>query len=144
MSIIYGKSEACQLTTVKKLLDSAHLPFEDIDAHFQNYIVASSEGAAIGAIGVECHKSDGLLRSFVVDESYRGKGIGKELLERLMTLARSLDISALFLLTTTASDYFSSHGFSALGRDDLPETIKRTKEFADICPVSAIYMVMRI
>lgn len=140
MNVVFNKSDVCQLAAVKKLLEAAHLPFEDIDTHFENFIVAAVDGKPVGAVGVERHGCDGLLRSFVVDEAYRGGGIGKELLDRLTTLAGSLGISTLYLLTTSADGYFGRQGFSVMRREELPATIRQTREFASICPVSAVCM----
>jgi len=50
----------------------------------------------------------------------------------------------LFLLTTTAADYFSARGFDPVDRSSAPEAIRRTREFAEICPGSAAFMRKRV
>ena len=47
----------------------------------------------------------------------------------------------MFLLTTTAESYFGKRGYSTTSREAVPEAIRNTKEFASVCPSSAVVMV---
>ena len=45
-----------------------------------------------------------------------------------------------YLLTTTAEDFFARRGYVRIARDEAPETIRATREFADICPAGSAIM----
>ena len=92
----------------------------------------------IGAIGVEAHGDVGLLRSLVVHPSHRGQGIGKRLTDELESFAKRKGIKTLYLLTTTAGDFFANLGYRVIQRARVPALIAETEEFKTICPVSAV------
>lgn len=46
----------------------------------------------------------------------------------------------LYLLTSITEYYYHRFGFKEIDRVEVPEEISRTKEFQDICPLSAIAM----
>jgi len=129
---------------VKVLLKNAKLPFEDIDAHYGNFILAKDNKNIIGVIGLENYSSVGLLRSLAVAPDYRNGGLGKMLVNRMITFSRSLCIKELYLLTTTADTFFKKLGFGVIERGNVPDEITLTTEFKSICPVSAICMKREI
>lgn len=139
-NVVYQKASASQLSEVKKLLQRSNLPFEDIDAHFDNYFVAMIENEIVGVLGTEAYGRLALLRSMAVDVKYRNNGIANSLLQQILQISKENKIQTLFLLTTTAQNYFLKHGFEIVERNQLPDVIQNTKEFQDICPVSAVCM----
>jgi amino-acid N-acetyltransferase len=76
------------------------------------------------------------IRSLYVDENYREKGIGKQLLEACITEAITLEIFRIFSLTYR-SDFFSKLGFKKVDRSTLPEKIWsdcfRCAKYPDYC-----------
>jgi amino-acid N-acetyltransferase len=56
-------------------------------------------------------------------------------------VACSRPVSALYLLTTTAADFFARHGYHVTNRADAPEFLQATTEFSRLCPESAVCMV---
>lgn len=138
------KAEKKYLDRVKNLLRNSALPFDDIDEHFEHFLLADVEGEIIGAIGIEKYSNIALLRSFVVADKYQKCGIGKKLLESLLGEAISMDVESVYLLTTTAQKYFDKNGFQIVERNSLPNEIKNTKEFRSLCPVSAVCMRKKI
>lgn len=139
-NVVYQKASASQLSEVKKLLQRSNLPFEDIDAHFDNYFVAMIENEIVGVLGTEAYGRLALLRSMAVDVKYRNNEIANSLLQQILQISKENKIQTLFLLTTTAQNYFLKHGFEIVERNQLPDVIQNTKEFQDICPVSAVCM----
>lgn len=91
----------------------------------------------VGVGGVEVHGTDGLLRSVVVERSMRGKGFGHALCEALEREARADGVDTLYLLTTTAREFFVDRGFEEIDRTDAPAAIRGTSQFADLCPATA-------
>ena len=124
---------------ILKLLSEAGLPTEDLTLDkLKNFLVARREdGSVIGTIGVEAYQDIGLLRSLVIDPSYRGKGLGKQLVDELQSFAQGKRIKSLYLLTTDAADFFKKLGYEVIQRTLVPVPLTETEEFKNICPVSA-------
>lgn len=124
------------------LLASGQLPMED----FKTLIWLSAWGVdleerlfAFG--GIERCGEVGLLRSIVVDEPYRGQGLGGQLVERLHQDARNQGLSELYLLTNDAADYFGRYfGYQTWDRSEAPRSIIRSNQFSCLCPDTAILM----
>jgi amino-acid N-acetyltransferase len=51
-------------------------------------------------------------------------------------------VKALYLLTTTAERYFPSFGFATISRNEVPEPVRASAEFRNVCPVSAVAMTL--
>ncbi|WP_228434553.1 hypothetical protein [Natrarchaeobaculum aegyptiacum] len=63
---------------------------------------------------------------------------GGRTLEKAQFFVATVD--ALYLLTTTAVDFFAARGYDEIDRADAPDAIRNTTEFADLCPSSATCM----
>jgi amino-acid N-acetyltransferase len=75
-----------------------------------------------------------------VEPSVRGRGFGTTLCDRLERNARSADVETLYLLTTTAADFFAELGYVESERENAPISIRDTTEFAELCPATATCM----
>lgn len=128
-----------------ELLEAAGLPSSDLsDSHMHHFFYAGPVDEPLGIVGIEPWGPDALLRSLVVRVDARGTGLGGALVARAESHARSQGISTLYLLTTTAERFFAARGYVAAERDAAPATIRGTREFADICPVSSAFMLKRL
>jgi len=137
---------ACgDLEAVRALLRAASLPDDGLEEQFPGgYAVAEGEGGAlVGAAGVEVYAGDGLLRSVAVAAALRGTGLGKALAADRKDWARRERLRSLYLLTSTAADFFARLGFSRIARDDVPAPVRASREFVSVCPVSATVMRWR-
>ena len=125
---------------VLDLLNGAELPIEDHTSQkMKNFMVARhKDGSIIGVVGVEMYQGSGLLRSLVIHPSYRGKGLGSRLTRKIESYAWQNGIKTLYLLTMTAADFFPKIGYEITQRDKVPESIVKTEEFKNVCPVSAV------
>ena len=128
------------LPSVLDLLRKCDLPDTGVKENPHGFIVASVDGTAIGCCGLERYGSDALLRSLAVDPMYRGRGIAAWLIARIVAKAEQERVSALYLLTTTARDYFTRHDFDVCPRSEAPEGIRSSWEFRTGCPDSATLM----
>jgi amino-acid N-acetyltransferase len=54
--------------------------------------------------------------------------------------ARAMGVIRLYLLTTTASDFFSHAGYDVITRVDARDTLQASNKFAELCPASAVCM----
>jgi amino-acid N-acetyltransferase len=109
-----------------------------------SFVVAESEGKLVGVAGLEVCCNNALLRSVAVDPAWRGRGVGRQLVERVIAAAESRGIRALYLLTTTAEHYFPSFGFTRTTREAVPEEVRATAEFQGACPASAVVMAREL
>ncbi len=132
------------LGAVESLLSSSKLPIEGVKENFSSFVVAEEQGKIAGAIGLERFGSVALLRSAVVSPEHRGSGVGRRLVEKALERAEEDGIEELFLLTTTAEDYFPRFGFARTTRSAVPPAVKASAEFQGACPDSAAVMTRRI
>jgi arsenite methyltransferase len=131
------------LPRVQALLTDNKLPLDGVDKALECFVVAEHDGALVGVAGIE-HCGAGqhaLLRSVAVAESWKGKGLGRALVTRAIGDAEARGAKALYLLTTTAEQYFPSFGFKATTREEVPADVKANVEFTSACPSSAVVMV---
>ena len=129
---------------IRTLLVEAELPSEDFAQHLQHFLVAKQKSDLVGAVGLEIYGELGLLRSLVVDSSHRGQGLGIKLCQQIFAYAQGQGVKKLYLLTTTAADFFPKLGFNTIDRDSVPPAIQTTEEFASICPATAVCMAKSV
>jgi amino-acid N-acetyltransferase len=132
------------ISAVETLLSASDLPLEGVRDNFSSFVVAESDDGITGAIGLERFGSVALLRSAVVATEYRGSGIGRQLVEQLLQRAEAAGIDELYLLTTTAEDYFPRFGFTRTERSAVPDAVKESAEFRGACPDTAVVMTRRV
>lgn len=132
-------------TTVRRLLGEAKLPASDLRAgQMENFFGCGAEDAPKGVVGLEILGEDALLRSLAVDPSAQGRGCAKALVAEAERHARERGVRRLYLLTTTAADFFAHLGYKTLGREEAPEAIRATSEFSMLCPASSVLMLKEI
>ena len=133
------------LPRVERTLRDADLPLDGLTEQFgDSYAIAESGGDIIGVEGIEVHGDDGLLRSAAVVPAWRGKGVGDALTRNRIDWARDRGLHALYLLTTTAGDYFPRFGFTKVERDVAPDAVRRSREFSEACPSTALFMTLSL
>lgn len=131
------------LGAVEATLRDSELPLDGLQEQFgDGYAVAEAEGRIIGVEGIEVHGDDGLLRSAAVVSDWRGRGVGDALTRDRISWARRRGLRSIYLLTTTAGDYFPRFGFAPVDRDQAPEAVRKSREFADACPATALFMTL--
>jgi len=124
------------------LLQSQELPVSDItDAHLEHFFFVGSDGSPTGLVGLEIYGADALLRSLVVGENARNKGLGSALVEHAEQYAGAMSVRSIYLLTTTAEAFFERLGYQRIERSNAPPSIERTREFASLCPASSAFML---
>ena len=127
---------------ITALLLDADLPPDDLERWIDNFLMLSVEGKTVGCIGLEIWGKVGLLRSFVISENYRSKGLGIKLYDRLIALAKAMNLSSILLLAIGASIFFEKNGFKFIDRNEAPESVKKSIQFnLEECRV---YNVMKL
>ncbi len=124
------------------LLETASLPTEDLERSSMAHFLAArnAAGKLVGAIGVEHYGRPALLRSLVVAQDHRNRGAGALLVAELEARCRSMAVADLFLLTTTAGEFFAGLRYRAIERDSVPAALRAAAEFTRLCPDSAVCM----
>jgi amino-acid N-acetyltransferase len=138
MHVIIRELAPTDMDAARTLLSSAELPIDDLDDDTIELIGAFDDDALVGVIGLQACGSTGLLRSLAVAPDRRGGGVAAALCERVFDKARAMP--SLWLLTTSAKDYFVRHGFESVSRDAVPDEIRATSQFSALCPASAHVM----
>lgn len=127
-----------ELDAVRALAGHAPLPVDGLADQFPDgYVVARRGDALVGCAGLEVHGNAGVLRSVVVAPSERATGLGVALTADRIVAARERGLAAVYLLTTTAADFYDRFGFRPFPRADVPDAVAKCPEFASICPSSA-------
>lgn len=130
------------LAGIRWLLEYAQLPAGDLDeSSLQGFLVCRDELGVVAAVGLDVFGQVALLRSLVVDSELRGQGLGGQLTAAAEVLARQSGVESIYLLTTTADEFFRAHGYRFLARSEAPPAIQRTTQFSALCPFTAVLMV---
>lgn len=132
------------LEAASAALGAASLPSDDISEPGLQLLAFRENGEVVAFGGFESLGQDALLRSIVVLPAHRGRGIGREVIRRLLGAARRDGASAAYLLTTDASAYFGALGFDRVEREQAPASIRSTRQMAALCPASATLMCHRL
>jgi amino-acid N-acetyltransferase len=92
----------------------------DIYKNLQSFTVAELDGEVAGCCALEVVWSDlAEIKSLAVDESSKGKGVGKVLVNAAVELAMELGIGKVFALTLDP-DFFARLGFQVVEKGVLP------------------------
>lgn len=138
--IIIDAARQSDLPAIQRLLVAQQLPLEGVDEHLDTMVIARKNDDVIGAAAVELYADGALLRSVVVDRAHQGQGLGYGLTEAALQVARRHGARMVFLLTTTAEQFFPRFGFQPIPRTEVPPSVQTSVEFQSACPLSATVM----
>jgi amino-acid N-acetyltransferase len=80
----------------------------------QEFVVAVEDGVVVGCGALHVLWEDlAEVRSVAISENLRGKGIGNQILERVIDRARELGLARIFCLTFETK-FFGRHGFEEI------------------------------
>jgi amino-acid N-acetyltransferase len=130
--------------SIRALLSISALPADDVAASRQTFIVAVEDGGLQGSIALEFFDGTALVRSLAVRRELRGTGLGGRLFDQGLELAADQRIRTLSLLTTSAQEFFARRGFEVVERSAAPKAMRESREFADLCPTTAVCMMKRL
>jgi len=125
---------------VKGLLTEAELPVEDIELGKVLLFMFYKKNKFVGISGLEQYGSQGLLRSLVVKTILRNENFGRQIVDLTIERAKKLTIQRLYLLTTTASGFFTKLGFNQISKSQAPMEVQGSAEFTILCPDNAVCM----
>ncbi|MEL6591944.1 MAG: arsenic resistance N-acetyltransferase ArsN2 [Bacteroidota bacterium] len=128
-----------EMPRFRQILLENQLPVDDLDDPHQ-WFFAYQDLQLIGTLGIESYDGIGLLRSLSIIPSQQGQGLGRRLVDAFLGEARDRGFAELFLLTTTAADFFAKQGFMKIDRSATPANIQRSQQFSNLCPSTATVM----
>ncbi len=98
-------------------------PLSELYENMRDFFIWEEDGDVHGCVGLHIVWEDlAEIKSLVVDHYGRGKGWGKELVERCILEAQELKIRRVFALTKIP-DFFVKLGFEVLDKEQLPHKV---------------------
>ena len=137
MNIVPASPEA--FNKAIELLESNNLPTEDISQGTQLFVVEENQ-QVVGTVAIEYDYQNALLRSLSVSNNRRNKKLGTELVNFIEDYVQRQGVEFIYLLTTTAANFFLKQGYIIIDRTEVPPFIQRTSEYCSVCPASATVM----
>jgi len=125
---------------ILQLVEQNDLPTDGLQAHLGTALVARQGGRIVGTAALELYADGALLRSVAVAPELQHRGVGRLLTDAALALARELGAPAVYLLTTTAEEYFPKFGFQRIERTAVPPTLQASVELTSACPSTACVM----
>jgi amino-acid N-acetyltransferase len=108
------------------------------------WVLQLSSGEFGGVAGLELYGNQGLLRSLAVTKSMHNQGYGAALVNYVIGEAKKSLVQDLFLLTTTAPEFFKKFGFKEESREKVSGGITNSVEFKSACPKTAVLMYLSL
>jgi N-acetylglutamate synthase-like GNAT family acetyltransferase/protein-tyrosine-phosphatase len=139
-TISVGPASGGDLDAIKRLLVGSLLPSRDVGGARQRFIVASENGRLIGCAGLQLAGPDGLVRSMAVHWTRRNAGLGSRLHQRLLFEAQLTGVRTLYVVTSTAEDFFAGHGFKKVAAGAVPPELQASEEFTAFVPGGSTVM----
>lgn len=139
-AILITRARPDDLDAVLGLLAVNHLPKDGLAPHLSTAVVARVGAEIVGSAALEGYADGALLRSVAVAPEWHGRGLGHRLVEEAVALAVTLGAPAVYLLTTTAEDFFPKFQFERITRGDVPPGVQTSIEFTAACPSTAVVM----
>jgi N-acetylglutamate synthase-like GNAT family acetyltransferase len=140
VTVTIRRGSADDLPVVRKLLAEAGLPEAALMEAPTTLLVAAGPDGVVGAVAVEHHGEDVLLRSLVIIPDRRGEGLGGRLLARAEAAAAEDGATRPYLLTETAAGFFAARGYEVIERGSAPAAIAASAEWAWGCGETAVAM----
>ena len=114
---------AMQELVKDKVADGTILKREDdeVATNIRSYVLAFEGDELIGYGALHIHSiSLAEIRSLIVKQSARGKGVGKKIVEYCINEAKELGVKEILVLTYIA-EFFEKMGFKQIEKEDIPE-----------------------
>jgi amino-acid N-acetyltransferase len=118
--VVVRRASTADVPEIKRLVDtySGRILLEKnlvtLYEAVQEFWVAEADGEVVACGALHVLWADlGEVRTVAVDPKVRGKGIGHAIVDRLLEVARELQLQRLFVLTFE-TEFFGRHGFAEI------------------------------
>ncbi len=112
-----------QSVVAKEVQEGIILPrsADEMATNIRSYIVAKSQERIVGYVALHIHSITlAEIRSLIVAEELRGRGIGKELVIRALEEGKDLAVKEVLALTYN-KEFFERLGFFEIQKSEIPE-----------------------
>ena len=130
-----------QAPAIAALLSESGLPTDDLsEQDISLFRIEGTHDRLVAVGGLQPFDDVALMRSVATAASMRGRGLAGTIVDELESLAQERGFCSLYLLTESAARFFESRGYLPVDRSDVPSAIQKSRQFASLCPDSAIVM----
>ena len=115
---------AMQTLVAKKVKDGTILDRseDEVATNIRSYVLAKEGEKLVGYTALHIHSPRlAEIRSLIVDEAYRGRAIGRRMVEFTLEEARMLGVKEDVLVLTYLPDFFKKLGFVEIEKEGIPE-----------------------
>jgi amino-acid N-acetyltransferase len=134
--VIIDHASAEDSAVILGLLRQNRLPVDGLSDHLTT-VIAREDGRIVGSAALEMYAGHAVLRSVAVNPAFQRRGLGRAFTEAALAMARERHVRTVYLLTTTAEEFFPKFGFTRVPREIVPDAIQTSVEFTLACPSTA-------
>jgi len=94
---------------------------DEIATNIRSYVLAKEEGELVGYTALHVHSPRlAEVRSLIVDEAFRGRSVGRKMVQFAIDEARDLGLEEILVLTYLPQ-FFLKMGFEEIAKESIPE-----------------------
>jgi amino-acid N-acetyltransferase len=95
---------------------------DEVATNIRSYVLAKEGEKLVGYTALHIHSPRlAEIRSLIVDEAYRGRNIGRRMVEFTLDEARALGVQEDVLVLTYLPEFFRKLGFHEIDKEIIPE-----------------------
>ena len=95
---------------------------DEVATNIRSYVLAKENDKLIGYAALHIHSSRlAEIRSLIVFSEYRGKSIGKQIVQFCIEEAKELEVSGEVLVLTYLPEFFQKMNFIEIPKESIPE-----------------------
>jgi len=95
---------------------------DEVSTNIRSYVLAKYNGELVGYAALHIHSSRlAEIRSLIVSDEYRGKSIGKQIVQFALSEAKELSVSEEVLVLTYLPEFFKKLNFVEIPKESIPE-----------------------
>ena len=95
---------------------------DEVATNIRSYVLAKIDDELVGYAALHIHSSRlAEIRSLIVADGYRGKQIGKKIVEFALAEARTLCVAEEVLVLTYLPEFFKKLNFVEIAKESIPE-----------------------
>jgi len=125
---------------VVRLMELNALGSDELKEPRSHFLLAWSEGQAVGVVGAEKYGDNALIRVLSIDKPHQGSGVGKQLLEQLLGKLRQEGLRRAYVFTVSTPEYFSQFKFKRMPHEQAPAALRASPEFQRACSACTALM----
>jgi amino-acid N-acetyltransferase len=134
MSLRIATIDQADYAPLATVLAESNLLTGDLDGDNKRFFAFEDEsGWRVGVGGLEQYGASAILRSFLTVACHRGQGLGGQMLEEVLGVAKCTGVKDVYLFTKGAESFFAKHLFKRIAREDAPFVITASKQFTEHC-----------